>query len=83
MTTSDPAVKATVYLKPDGGMLVALANFGQNDTSVKLAFNASRSVTRLHARVIEAFQVARAFGAAELVPVAGKRGWLLEVEFAV
>ena len=78
VTTSDPAVKATVYLKEDKSMLIALGNFGSNMTRVTLTFQDGKP-KKLSARAIEAYQPARAFGAGEAVPVQAKGGWLLEV----
>jgi hypothetical protein len=86
VTTSDPDVKATVYIKQrEQLMLIAIGNFGKNDSSVTLTFK--KSSGQLHsggeqqlvAREIEAYQPAKTFSAASPIPVASKRGWLLEV----
>jgi hypothetical protein len=65
VTTSDPMVKATAYVKPDQSMLIALGNFGSNKTTVTLTFkpgsDSSGGRGILSARAIEAYQPARTF----------------------
>jgi hypothetical protein len=82
VTTSDPLVKATAYVKADLSMLIALGNFGANETTVTLTFKDGKA-RKLSARAIEAYQPAREFdvGAGSdisHVPVQAKGGWLLE-----
>ena len=66
VTTSDPMVKATAYVKPDQSMLIALGNFGSNKTTVTLTLfkpgsDSSGGGGILSARAIEAYQPARTF----------------------
>jgi hypothetical protein len=79
--SSHPDVKATVYLKRDHSMLVALGHFGDNATVATLTFK-DGVARKLSARAIQAYQPARDFGAAAAriaVPVQAKGGWLIEV----
>jgi hypothetical protein len=77
------ARQATVYLKEDKSiMLIALGNFGDNETDVTITFTDGQP-RKIIARAIEEYQPAREFGngwgsGAEVV-VQGKGGWLLEV----
>ena len=82
VTTSDPLVKATAYVKADLSMLIALGNFGSNATTVTLTFKDGKA-RKLSARAIEAYQPAREFevgvgSGITNVPVQAKGGWLLE-----
>eukprot|EP01052_Picozoa_sp_SAG31_P007322 SAG31_NODE_348_length_17296_cov_5.089482_13_plen_305_part_00 len=68
VTTSSPLVKATVYVKADASMLIALANFGNQLTTVTLTFKGGggggdikKIGRKLSARAIEAYQPAREF----------------------
>ena len=87
-------VKATVYVtKAKGKMIVALGNFGNETTSVHLAFDHSggrgtvavgaagaAGKRPMTAPAIEAFQPATLFTAGETVTIEAKRGWLLVVD---
>lgn len=82
VTTSDPLVKATAYVKADLSMLIALGNFGPKATTVTLTFKDGKA-RKLSARAIDAYQPAREFdvgvgSAITNVPVQAKGGWLLE-----
>ena len=82
VTTSDPSVKATAYVKADQSMLIALGNFGANATTVTLTFKDGK-LRKLSARAIQAYQPARDFDVAvgsviANIPVHAKGGWLLE-----
>ena len=81
VTTSDPDVKATAFaLRHENTVVVALANFGNATKSVTLSFSPAIEVTgQIEAPAVEAYQPARTFAAAEPVPCASKRGWLLVV----
>ena len=75
VTTSDPMVKASVYVKPDNSMLIAIGNFGANATTVTLTLKNSEGgrgvgvkkagAGKLVARAIEAYQPEREFGLLE------------------
>ena len=58
-------------------LVIALANFGELDTTVTLK-GAVLEGRGLRAVAVEGFQPARTFGVGEAVPVQAKRGWLLE-----
>ena len=80
--TNNKNVKATAYLH-DGKMLVALANWG-NDNKVKLdidwkALAIEKSKAVVHAPEIEGIQEERTFNANEAIPVEPGKGWLLIV----
>lgn len=81
VTTSDPDVKATVYLKP-GKALISIGNFSDRDKDIKLNFNwdsllmDKRNVS-LSAPAVENFQPAATFGLDDTIRVKGKEGWLL------
>ena len=82
VTTSDPKVKATAYVK-DHALLIALGNFGKNESLVTLTLTgtlAPKVKGGWTARAIEGYQPARTFALGEAIPVAGKRGWLLEAQ---
>ena len=81
VTTSDPDVRATVYLKP-GKALISIGNFSDRDKDIKLNFNwdsllmDKRNVS-LSAPAVENFQPAATFGLDDTIRVKGKEGWLL------
>jgi hypothetical protein len=74
-------VPATVYKKP-GAMLVALASWAQQDTTVRLDIDWQRAgIDSAHASVeapaIANFQPARHFAIGDPVPMQKGKGWLL------
>lgn len=79
--TSDPEVKATVYVKPDQ-MLISVGNFSAKDKSVKLTFDwnawgLDSTQVELNAPLVTDFQKARSFRWDESIPIKAKEGWLL------
>ncbi|GGA99781.1 hypothetical protein GCM10011511_23880 [Puia dinghuensis] len=81
--TGNPAIPATVYQKP-GAVLVALASWAAEDTTVNLEIDWQRlGIDKTHA-IIEApaiahFQPAQHFTPGDRIPVGKGRGWLLVI----
>jgi hypothetical protein len=79
--TSNPDVKATVYVK-DKETLISIGNFGDQDKTIRLTFDwqalgLDPAKAILTAPEIKDFQSAVAFRLNEPVPVKSKEGWLL------
>ena len=85
VTTSEPRddVKATVYKRPSGEVLIAVGNFGANATEVTLVANstalglAAEPRSKLVAPAILGYQNATVLGLGKAFTVDGKRGFLL------
>lgn len=81
--SSDAQVKATAYVKA-GKTLIALANFGEEDTSVTLHLDDSllkgASSGMLYAPPVDDYQEEQSFPLGTPIPVKTKRGWLLLLE---
>ncbi|MCF0167026.1 MAG: hypothetical protein HUJ93_00025 [Bacteroidales bacterium] len=83
VSTSDPEVKATAYVKDDA-VLVSIGNFSSVDKTVLLSVDykalgfdpASVSIT---APEIFNFQEERSFTSGEAIPVKSKEGWLIVI----
>ena len=76
-------IPATVYKKP-GTVLVALASWASQDTTVKLAIDwqsigVDPARATIEAPEIKSFQPARHFAPGEVIPVEKGKGWLLVI----
>ncbi len=83
VTTNQPDVKATVYIRP-GKTLVSLGNFSTQDQTVRLSIDWKRlgldpSKVTIEAPFVENFQDKRIFNVNEPIPVKSKEGWLLVI----
>jgi Family of unknown function (DUF6067) len=79
--TGSNVVLATVYQKP-GALLVALASWAKQDTTVRLGIDWQKiGVDSAHATIVAPeianFQPARNFAVGESIPVQNGKGWLL------
>ena len=79
--TESNAIPATVYQKP-GSLLVALASWAKQDTTVRLDIDWKRiGIDSAHAIIIAPeianFQPAHNFAVGEAIPVQKGKGWLL------
>ena len=84
VSTSDPEVKATAYVK-DGRTLVSIGNFSTKDKTIRLtvdwkALGLDPSKTRITAPEIRNFQAETAFKPGDSIPVKVKEGWMLVIE---
>ncbi len=81
--TSDPEVKATVYLK-DGMAIVSLGNFSVKDKTVRLlidwkALGIDPAMATVTAPAIHNFQEETSLKPNQPVPVKSKEGWMLVI----
>lgn len=84
VTTSNPAVLATVYKKP-GAAMISIASWAPDDTSITLNIDwkklgidpAKASIT---APGIRNFQPDRSFRANESIPVEKNKGWIIIIK---
>ena len=81
--TSHPNVKATVYIKAKQ-TLISIGNFDENDQDVKLtidwkALGLNPENVSIEAPEIKDFQNAGTFHINDIIPIKGKKGWLLIV----
>ena len=79
--TNNPLVPATIY-KKEGAVLVSLASWDKEDTSIKLsidwkALGIDPSKAVITAPDIRNFQQGRVFGKEEAIPVKKNKGWIL------
>ena len=86
VTTSDPDVKATVYIKADR-LLVSVASWADSHVKVRLDFNWDRLGidpvnVSLKAPAIEHFQPDREFSMSDSIPMEPTEGWLLYVDLS-
>ncbi len=79
-----PAALATVYRRPDGKTLLALAHFGKGKEPIKTtltvdwkALGLDSAKTRWHAPASKGFQDEATFAPGDAIPLAPGRGWLL------
>ncbi len=84
VTTSDPEVKATAYLK-DREALVSIGNFSGSAKSVRLAIDwkalgIDPATAEIKAPKIDNFQEETTFKAGDRIPVNSKEGWLLIIK---
>lgn len=80
VTTSDPEVKVTSYLKKDGSLLISVGNYSGKEKRVKLIFNTDRyDGCKLVAPEIEDFQDAAEWNMKDVISIASKQGLLLLV----
>lgn len=81
VTSTDPDVKVTSYLKEDGSLLLSLGNYSTAAKTVRLIFNTPDfKGRRLVAPEVEAFQPAQEWALGDAVTVDPKRGWLIYVK---
>lgn len=83
VTTSDPEVKATAYVK-NNEVLVSIGNFSDSDKKIRLSVNYKQlgfdpSKVRISAPAIENFQDETQFAVGAAIPVRSKEGWLLVI----
>lgn len=82
VTTSDPDVLATAYVK-DGRLLIALASWAKDTVRVRLNIDWDRvgwkPAQSMIAPAIEHFQPGKTFGLNEWITVKPAKGWLLSV----
>ena len=78
---------ATVYRRPDGKVLVAVANFNKDKAPIKTtltvdwkALGLDPAKTQWHAPASEGFQKEATFATNEAIPLEPARGWLLIAE---
>ena len=81
VTTSDPEVKATAYVK-DGSTLVSVGNFSDRDKTVRLAIDwkalgLDPAKVMITVPEILNFQEETSFKPGDGIPVKSKEGWLL------
>jgi hypothetical protein len=82
--TDNDKVLATVY-KKDKKVMIAIASWADNDTSIKLkidwaALGIDPAKVSITAPEINNFQPGRKFGVNDAIPVAPKKGWLLVIQ---
>ena len=83
VTTSDPLVKATAYIKDDC-TLVSIGNFDTRDKDVSLSIDFKSlgidpAKAVITAPAIHNFQEERTFKPGERIPVKAKQGWMLVI----
>ncbi|WP_240975072.1 glycoside hydrolase domain-containing protein [Chitinophaga fulva] len=79
--TNNPQVPATIY-KKDGAVLISLASWAKEDTTVKLnidwkALGIDPAKAVITAPAVRNFQEGRTFAKDAQIPVAKNKGWLL------
>ena len=84
VTTNEPLVKATAYIRP-GKVLISLGNFDTHDHTVRLQMDwktlgLDPSKVTIEAPPVENFQEKRVFGIHEPIPVKSKEGWLIIIQ---
>ncbi len=84
VTTNDPEVKATTYVK-DKEVLVSIGNFDDTDKNIRLNINwkalgMDPATARIEAPEIFNFQKATSFKDGDKIPVRSKEGWLLIIK---
>ena len=83
VSTSDPEVKATAYVK-DGMTIVSIGNFSERDKTVSLtidwkAIGINPASAVITAPKLPAFQEETVFKAGQRIPVKAKEGWMLVI----
>ena len=83
VSTSDPEVKATAYVK-DGKTLVSIGNFSGKDKTIKMTVNwkaigIDPAKAKITAPEIMNFQDETSFKAGQPIPVKSKEGWLIVI----
>ena len=83
----NPEALATVYRRPDGKVLVAVANFNKDKAPIKTtltvdwkALGLDPAKTQWHAPASEGFQKEATFATNEAIPLEPASGWLLIAE---
>ncbi|MBK7351878.1 MAG: DUF5107 domain-containing protein [Gemmatimonadetes bacterium] len=84
VTTSDPDVLATTWIRP-GAAMVALGSWRDDSTTVRLtldwaALGLDPARTRIRAPAVSGFQAAGSWAPDEAIPVPGKRGVVVVLE---
>ena len=84
VSTSDPEVKATAYIKDDA-VLVSIGNFAAFDKNVRLnidwkALGFDPATAKISAPEISNFQEGTNFAPGASIPVRSKEGWLIVIQ---
>lgn len=81
VTSSDPDVKVTSYIKEDGSLLLSLGNYAEKAKTVRLIFHSNDFKDRkLAAPEVKEFQPAQEWSLGDAITVEPKRGWLIYVK---